>query len=92
MLLLAGVPVRRGQQRHLEWVLDNGHLATIGPAGQLEDGPKSRERDVLPFPRLDDRHTDQILIDHLPSSSARPGYLALLYLVIASSSRCSAAP
>src|SRR5580693_1332186 len=34
VLVLAGVPVRRSEQAHLEWMLDDGHLAAIGAARQ----------------------------------------------------------
>jgi hypothetical protein len=66
MLVLAGVPVRRGEQAHLEGMLDDGHLAPVGFAGELEHRSKTRKRNVFPFAGLHDRHRNLIDVGHLP--------------------------
>jgi hypothetical protein len=65
MLILACVPVRRGEQAHLEGMLDDGHLAAVGAAGELEHSPKPRERYVLSFSGLHDRHRNVVHIGHV---------------------------
>src|ERR1700760_256219 len=84
MLVFAGVPVRRGQQAHLERMLDDGHLAAVGAAGELEHRPKTRERYVLSFPGLHNRHRNLIHIGHLAYllASTTPGDRSLGVVVL----------
>src|SRR6202044_2511326 len=65
MLVLTSVPVRRGEYADLEGMLDDGHLAPIGFAGELEHRSKTRQGDVLPFPGLNNGHRNLIAVAHL---------------------------
>ena len=50
MLVLAGVPVRRGEQADLEGMLDDGHLAPVGLLDSLNTAPKPGSATYSPSP------------------------------------------
>src|ERR1700761_2950639 len=52
MLILTGVPVRRGEQADLERMLDDGHLPAVGLAGQLEHLPENGQRGIIAYTGL----------------------------------------
>jgi hypothetical protein len=65
MLVLTSVPVCCGEYADLEGMLNDGHLAPVGLAGELEHRSKTREGDVFPFAGLHDRHRNLIDVGHL---------------------------
>ena len=75
MLVLAGVPMRGGDEPDLERVLDDRHLAVVVLAGELKDRSEARNGDGIPLAGLHDRNPDWIHVDHLT-------YLLLRWAVV----------